>query len=39
MIKEIAKRIFGTAVVFLWLVVVSVTFGIALAAAINTIIW
>jgi hypothetical protein len=35
MIKEIAQRIFGTAVVFLWIVVVSATFGIILGSAVN----
>jgi len=39
MIKEIAQRIFGIAVVFFWLVVVSATFGIVLASAMNAIIW
>jgi len=39
MIKEIAQRIFGTAVVFLWVVVVSATFGIILGSAVNAITW
>lgn len=37
--KEIAQRIFGTAVVVLWVVVVFVTFGIALGSAVNAISW
>jgi hypothetical protein len=39
MIKEIAQRIFGTVVVFLWVVVVSATFGIILGSAVNAITW
>jgi hypothetical protein len=39
MIKQSARRIFGTVVVFLWVVVVSATFGIFLASAVNAITW
>jgi hypothetical protein len=39
MIKEIAQRIFGTAIVVLWVVVVSATFGIIWASAVNAITW
>jgi len=37
--KEVAQRIFGTAVVVLWAVVVSAIFGIALGSAVNAISW
>src|SRR5262245_39979200 len=37
--KEVAQRIFGTAVVVLWAVVVSAIFGIALGSAVNAIGW
>ena len=37
--KEVAQRIFGTAVVVLWVVVVSAAFGIAIGSAVNAISW
>jgi hypothetical protein len=35
MIQEISKRIYGTAVVCLWVVVVSATFAVIWASTVN----
>jgi len=39
MTKKIAQRILGTAIVCLWVVIVSATFGIILGSAVNAITW
>ena len=35
MIKEIAQHVFGTAIVVLWVAVISVTLGVLVASATN----